>query len=296
MDILPQLIVNGLIAGSIYAIASSGLSLTYGLLRILNFAHGHFMMGGAYAFFMARVWWGCSIAVSGVIAATFMAALAFVSLLVFVRPFARLNPILPFVTTLALGSILEALVSIFFGVNVQSLSRGLEIRSVEVWGVFITPLQMIIIASALVVVGALAWVIHCTSCGRIVRALAENPSAAEALGRGYSATTLVAFTFGTLLAGYAGVLVGLETNIQPTMGSVYTVKAFAAMILGGLGNIWGTIVASYLLGLLENLSIGLDFGGYSLPAGYKDAFAFVLILGVLLLRPQGLFRRVGRRV
>jgi branched-chain amino acid transport system permease protein len=97
-----------------------------------------------------------------------------------------------------------------------------------------------------------------------------------------------------LLGAYAGVLVGYETNIQPTMGGSYTMKAFAAMILGGLGNVWGTIAGAYILGLVENLSIGLDFGGYSLPAGYKDAFAFAIILVVLLCRPQGLFGAKAR--
>jgi branched-subunit amino acid ABC-type transport system permease component len=103
------------------------------------------------------------------------------------------------------------------------------------------------------------------------------------------------FVLSTILAGFAGVLVGYETNLQPTMGQTYTIKAFAAMILGGLGNIWGTVAGSYLLGLVENLAIGLDFGGYSLPAGYKDAFAFVIILLVLLFRPTGLFNTASRK-
>ena len=98
-----------------------------------------------------------------------------------------------------------------------------------------------------------------------------------------------------MLASLAGVLVGYETNMQPTMGTAYTVKAFAAMILGGLGNFWGTIISSYVLGLVENLSIGLDFGGYSIPAGYKDAFAFMIILLVLLFKPEGIFSKKRRK-
>ena len=102
------------------------------------------------------------------------------------------------------------------------------------------------------------------------------------------------FILATLLGAYAGVLVGYETNIQPTMGGSYSIKAFAAMVLGGLGNIWGTVAGAFILGLVENLSIGLDFWGYSLPAGYKDAFAFLIILGVLLLRPHGLLGTASR--
>ena len=116
----------------------------------------------------------------------------------------------------------------------------------------------------------------------------------EALGISKLKVSYAVFIAGTLLAAFAGVMVGFETNMQPTMGNSFTIKAFSAMILGGLGNIWGTVAGSYLLGLVENLSIGLDFWGYSIPAGYKDAFAFVIILLVLLFRPQGLFRTASR--
>ena len=97
------------------------------------------------------------------------------------------------------------------------------------------------------------------------------------------------------MAGTAGVLIGFDTSLQPTMGTVYTIKAFAAMMLGGLGNIWGAIIGAYLLGLVENISIGLDLGAYSIPAGYRDSFAFLLIVGVLIIRPQGLFGEKVRK-
>jgi len=296
MDILPQLLINALISGSIYAIASAGLSLSYGLQRILNFAQGHFMMVGAYAFYAARILHQGSLPESGVVALLVMLLLGLASLYIFVLPFSSFSPLLPFVTTLALGAMLEASVSMLFGVNVQSISRGLEFESIEFGGVFITPIQIVIIVSALSLLSLLGLLVHCTSFGRRIRALSEHRYAAASLGTSYTGTTIIVFCLGTVLSGYAGILVGLETNIQPTMGASYTIKAFAAMTLGGLGNLWGTVLGSYLLGLIENLSIGLDFGGYSLPAGYKDAFAFVIILGVLLIKPEGLFRRVGRRV
>jgi branched-subunit amino acid ABC-type transport system permease component len=176
-----------------------------------------------------------------------------------------------------------------FDVNVKSLTAGVSITSYEFHGVYITPIQILIIASAIVILSTLGIMVHCTALGRQVRALREHPEAAQSLGVSAKRISYGIFTAGTLLAAYAGILIGYETNLQPTMGNVYTIKAFAAMILGGLGNIWGTIVGSYILGLVENLSIGLDFGAYSLPAGYKDAFAFVIILLVLLLKPEGLF-------
>ena len=90
-------------------------------------------------------------------------------------------------------------------------------------------------------------------------------------------------------------MIGFETNLQPTMGQSYTIKPFAAMVLGGTGNVWGAVAGAYLLGLIENLSIGLNLGAFSLPAGYKDAFAYLLILLVLLFKPEGIFRPRARR-
>jgi branched-chain amino acid transport system permease protein len=289
MDILPQLLVNALIAGSIYALASSGLALTYGLLRILNFAHGHLMMVVAYIFYYVSFELNCNLLTSALATAIFCIGLAIISFRIFVFPFARFSFILTFVTTLALSNILEAGVSMVFGVNVKSLSAGSAANSFEIGSIYITPIQILIILSALILLSLLSYTIHSTSIGRRIRALSENPAAAEAIGFNQKRTSYLVFILAVLLAAYAGILVGYETNMQPTMGGAYTIKAFAAMILGGLGNIWGTVLGSYILGLVENLSIGLDFGGYSIPAGYKDAFAFLIILVMLLFRPQGLF-------
>jgi branched-chain amino acid transport system permease protein len=294
LSILPQLLVNSLITGSIYALASAGLALTYGLLRILNFAHGHIMMVGAYTFlfFFGQLEFGffpslfCS--------ALSMAALGVITLAIFILPFMRASALLPFITTIALGTMLESIISMLFGVSVRSFPSPAASESIEWQGIYITPLQIFIVLSAFTMLSSLAFLVHQTSVGRKLRAIAENRSASESLGISAISYIYGACVIATLLGAYAGVLVGYETNIQPTMGSSYSIKAFAAMVLGGLGNIWGTIVGALILGLIENLSIGLDFWGYSLPAGYKDAFAFIVILAVLLLRPQGLFGTQGR--
>lgn len=289
MDILPQLLVNALISGSIYALASVGLSLTYGLLRILNFAHGHFMMIGAYAVYFSfhMMGWGWPATVAFSVFAVCL--VGWLSLQIFIFPFRTLHPLLPFVTTLTLGTILESLIAMLFGVNVKSIAPSASIDSIEFYGVYITPIQIVIILSALIILCVIAFVIHSTMVGRRIRALAQHEHAAESISISSRGTVTMVFLCATLLTAYSGVLVGMETNVQPTMGASYTIKAFAAMILGGLGNIWGTVVGSFVLGLIENLSIGLDFFGYSLPAGYKDAFAFLIILLVLLFRPQGMF-------
>lgn len=295
VDILPQLIVNALITGSIYALASAGLALAYGLHRILNFAHGHFMMVGAYVFLWGTTYLGFSTIPSILIVLAFSFVFSQLFLKIFIVPFFQYSTLLPFVTTLALSIILESVISMTFGVNVRSLGGGNYIESIQIGSVFITGLQIWIIIIAIVTLSSLAIVVHATALGRRMRAISQDSFAAQALGINNFAVMRGVFFYITLVASLAGILVGFETNLSPTMGSAYTIKAFAAMLLGGLGNIWGAIFGSYLLGLIENLSIGLDFGGYSIPAGYKDAFAFFTILILLLFRPQGLFARAGRQ-
>jgi branched-subunit amino acid ABC-type transport system permease component len=294
-EILPQLIVNGLISGSIYALASSGLALTYGLLRVLNFAQGHLMMLGAYIFYLFAIQWELPLFYSAMSFAASIGALGAVVFVIFVQPFAKIDPLLTFVATMALATVLESVVSLTFGVNVRSLSTGGTISSLEFAGVYITPVQILIMASALILLSVIAFVVHSTALGRRIRALAEHSHAAEAIGVSRLRVTFGVFLLGTLVSAFAGVLVGYETNLQPTMGASYTIKAFAAMILGGLGNLWGAIVGSFVLGIVENLAIGIQIGGVSIPAGYKDAFAFSIILLMLLFRPQGLFGSPTRR-
>lgn len=295
MEILPQLLVNALIAGSIYALASSGLALTYHVLRALNFAHGHVMMLGVYVFYSFHVMSELPIYSSLLCTLLVLLLVSAIVLRIFLLPFLRYSFLLSLVSTIALSTMLESIISMTYGVQVKSLPLESYATSFEIGGVFITPLQVIIIASALTLLPLLAFIIHGTSLGRATRALAEDRYAAESFGISYKKISYAIFFISVLLAGYAGVLVGYETNMQPTMGTSYTIKAFAAMTLGGLGNLWGTIAGSYLLGLIENLGIGLEFNGTSIPAGYKDAFAFFVILLVLLFKPSGLFNKSSRK-
>lgn len=289
VHILPQLLVNALITGSIYAIAATGLVLTFGVLRVVNFAHGHLMMAGAYLFLFFHVHSGLPLPSAAACTLGAMAVCGALSLFFFILPFARSQSLLPLVATITLGTILEALVSLAFGVQVQSLPSPFEQPSYEWHGVFFTPLEVLIVISTLSIFAVLGFVVHRTPLGRLMRAVAEHPRAAESLGVSTPAVIRTAFIISTLLGAYAGVLVGCETNLAPTMGSAYTIKALAAMVLGGLGNVWGAVTGAYILGLIENLSLGVEIGGYALPAGYKDAFAFLIILGILLVKPSGLF-------
>lgn len=295
MSLVPQLLFNSLVTASIYAFAGVGLALTYGLLRVFNFAHGHLMMLGAYLFFLLKYQINLSFLES--LAGTLLLAvpLTFCVERCFIRPFLRFSPLVVFIATLTLGIAIEAAVSLYFGVDVKSLGYELGLESFEVAGVFMTPVQLIILAAASVLLPVLAIVIHSTPFGRRLRAVAFDACAAESLNIPHNLFLFSTLVISTAFAFLAGVMVGYETSLFPTMGYTFTVKAFATFVLGGLGSIWGTIAGSLALGLLENFSIGMDLFGFSLPAGYRDAFSFLVILGVLLWRPQGLAGVVKRR-
>lgn len=296
MDIVPQILANSLISGSIYALAGAGIALTYALFRILNFSHGHLMMVGAYSYYFFTVDLGLPPLPAFAATCAVGFCVSELSLRVFVNPFLGTNALLPFVSTLALSVVLESVVSILFGVNVRTLTLANWGESFEMLGFYITHFQVWIIISAVVLLGTLAFIVHCTSVGRLIRSISESRESALALGIPVRQFSSWIFLLCVILAIFSGILVGYETNIQPTMGNSYTIKAFAAMVLGGLGNVWGTIAGSYILGVVENFSIGLDFFGYSLPSGYKDAFAFLIILCILLFRPRGLFNQSVRSV
>jgi len=294
MSILPQLLLNALITGGIYALVTSGLSLTFALTRVLNLAHGHLMMAGAYSFYYAYVQRGWGLFPATLFCMGSSVVLGLVTLKTFVAPFARYSVVLALVSTLAFATIIESTVSLIFDVNVKSLMVGAYPESFEWCGVFITSLQLLIIGLAIVILGILAFIVHGTGFGRFIRAFSESSVTTESLGISKSKVMGIVFIVSAMLSSLAGVLVGFETSLQPTMGNAYTLKCCAIIILGGLGNLWGTLVGAFLLGLMENLLVGLEFGSFSIPTGYKDAVAFVLILFVLLVRPEGLFRKRGR--
>ena len=317
MEILPQLLVNAAISGSIYVLVSLGLCLAYGLLKILNFAHGQFLTFGAYIYFAVSIggFAGNSelvpetISLLAVCAA--MIVLSQIAISIFIFPLLSFSPLLPFVSTIAFGTIIEMVISMVFGVNVKSLSYELGGESIAIGSALITPTQIVVIGTAVVTMLIVGFTVHVSSLGRKIRCLSHNPDAAQAIGINKKKISLIVFSVSAVIAGYAGVLVGLTTNVQPTMGSAYTIKAFAAMVLGGLGNVWGTVIGSYLLALIENLSLGIEIDhialfGYdfnvsdisiwgmhvdrlSLPSGYKDAFSYAIILLMLLVKPSGLF-------
>ena len=294
---LPQIIIDALLAGSVYAVAAAGLALTYRVLGVFNFAHGHLMMLGAYLFYLAYVGFHLSFGVSAFVVLCAAVPISWTFFRGVLEPFSSANPILPFVTTMAASVIIEALISILFGVNVLTVSAGTIEASTPIFGgAFLSPDRLFFALASLAVCLLVVYFVRGTTpAGRRINAVSTHEFGALSLGIEAKRIRWAIFLTSVALAFWGGIVSAFESNLSPLMGVSYSLKSFAAMILGGVGSIRGAIVAAYLLSFGENLLLGLNTGEFALPVSYKDSLSFLVILLVLLLRPRGIWGPVHSR-
>jgi branched-chain amino acid transport system permease protein len=283
MELFAQLLVNGLIAGGIYALAAVGYNMVYGALKFINFAHGSVAMVGAYIVL--------ALALSGMhlhLVLAFCLSLALTALLgvflerVAYRPLRRAPKLAPLTTAVAASFVLDAAVMIIFGADIKTFNLPAR-RGFQIGPVFITPIQCIIIVSSLFFMVCLYFLLTHTKLGKAIRAVADDIGLAEISGMNSDLIISAVFAIGSALAAASGALIGMDTNLQPTMGFIITVKAFAAVVLGGLGNVYGAIVGGYLIGIAENLGV------WYIPPVWKDTIAYGILILMLFFRPAGIF-------
>jgi branched-subunit amino acid ABC-type transport system permease component len=254
--VFEQLVVNGIIAGSEYALLAIGLTLIYGILRLIHFAHGEVAMVGAYAAFVASRLLGLHLAFGFFIAMALGALLGVVINRVAFRPLRRQHILMGLITAIAVSILLQNMVALVFGNEIKTYDLGPVERGIEVLGFIITRAQMLIVFIAVAIM-LLTWAfIKKTKVGQQVRAVADNRHLAESIGIDSEKTITSAFAFGSALAAIGGVLIAMETNLEPMMGLMPNIKAFAAVIVGGVGSIPGAIMGSYFIGLAENIGYG----------------------------------------
>lgn len=285
MELFAQLLVNGLIAGGIYALAAVGYNMVYGALKFINFAHGSVAMVGAYIVL--------ALALSGLhlyLMLAFFLSMALTALLgmflerVAYRPLRRAPKLAPLTTAVAASFVLDAAVMIIFGADIKTFNLPAR-RGFQIGPVFITPVQCIIIFASLLFMVCLYFLLDHTKLGKAIRAVADDISLAEISGMNSDLIISAVFAIGSALAAASGALIGMDTNLQPTMGFIITVKAFAAVVLGGLGNVYGAIVGGYLIGIAENLGV------WYIPPVWKDTIAYGILILMLFFRPAGIFGR-----
>lgn len=284
MEFVQQLF-NGLVSGSFYALLALGLSVIFGMLGVVNFAHGAFYMLGAVGAFVlldtvGLSWWLALVVVPVVLG---LVGMVFERLLV--ARLVRLDPLYNFLLTFGVALILQDVVRLRYGVQSQPYSRPELLDGSVDLGLFDYPKYQVFVLVFSIVVSVLVWlVLTRTRVGMIVRASTERPELTRALGIDVRRWVTPVFGFGIALAGVAGVLAAPMRAVNSGMGGDLIIAIFAVVVIGGLGSVFGSVAAGYLVGMLSAL------GSLYVPA-FSQSLVFVLMALVLLLRPAGLFGR-----
>lgn len=297
MEEFLQQLTNGLAVGGIYALIALGYTMVYGVLKLINFAHGELFALGAYLGFTLLVTLGLSGWVGGMAAVVLMllfamglvAVAGFLLERVAYRPLRQSNRLAAVVSALGASIFFQNAMMLVYGTKAQVYPSGLLPSAVfTVLGVEIPVTRIILFGSSVLLMCILYWFIHRTRTGAAVRAVAIDQGAARLMGIGVNRIISLIFLIGPALGGAAGVMVGLlYGQIKYDMGVTYGLKAFTAAILGGIGNIPGAMIGGILLGVIEAL------GAAYISIAWKDAIAFAVLILILIFRPTGL---LGERV
>ncbi len=303
MDVLLQQVLNGLILGSLYAMVALGYTMVYGILELINFAHGEIVMLGAMvAVTVLAVLAALGVPVPLALLSALAAAVAVcVSTGVLVervayRPLRNAPRLAPLITAIGVSIVLQNLAMIVWGRQYLSFPPVLDIQIYEVAGATVTNVQILIVAVAAVTMGGLLVLVQRTRLGRAMRATAQNREVAGLMGVDVNRVIAATFAVGSALAAVAGLLIAAYYGIAHyNMGFILGLKAFSAAVLGGIGNIPGALLGGLLLGVIESLGAGYigDLTGGFLGSHYQDIFAFFILILVLVFRPSGL---LGERV
>ena len=305
MDTFIQQLVNGLVLGAIYALVALGYTMVYGILGLINFAHGEVVMIGAMvalAVIQALLAAGLAlpgpmIAVLGLLVAIGVCmVLGYTVERVAYRPLRAAPRLAPLITAIGVSIVLQNVAMIIWGRNYHSFPPLLPATPHHFAGATINDLQILIVLTAATIMAALLYLVHRTRLGRAMRATAQNPEVAGLMGVNINSVISITFVIGSALAAVAGLMISAYYGIAHYyMGFMLGLKAFTAAVLGGIGNLAGAMVGGVLLGLIESLGAGYigDLTGGFLGSHYQDVFAFLVLVLVLTLRPSGL---LGERV
>jgi branched-chain amino acid transport system permease protein len=306
MQTLLQQLINGVVVGSVYALVALGYTMVYGILGLINFAHGEVLMIGSLVALQA-VLVTMSVApglhplaallLGAVVAILVCMLLGYTIERVAYRPLRNAPRLAPLITAIGVSMLLQTLAMMIWGREFHTYPQLISAEPLQpIPGVFLSPVQVVtVVLSALLMTGLLL-LVNRTKLGRAMRATAENHRVAGLMGVDTNAVISATFLIGSALAAVAGIMLGSMYGIASYgMGSIPGLKAFTAAVLGGIGNIKGAMAGGLLLGLIESLGAGyiedLTFG--FLNSSYQDIFAFMVLIAILVLRPSGL---LGERV
>ncbi len=305
MDILLQQIINGLVLGSMYALIALGYTMVYGIIQLINFAHGEVLMIGVLTSWsiigvmqeaMPGVPGWIILLLATIIACVVAAVLNYTIEKLAYRPLRNSPRLAPLITAIGMSILLQTIAMIIWKPNYKPYPTLLPAEPFDIAGAVITPTQIMVLVTTAIVLAVLLYLVNYTRLGRAMRATAENPRVAALMGIKPDMVISATFIIGAVLAAIAGVMWASNYGTaQHTMGFLPGLKAFIAAVFGGIGNLAGAVVGAMILGLVEAIGAGYigQLTGGILGSQYVDIFSFIVLIIVLTLRPSGL---LGERV
>lgn len=284
-----QQLVNGISLGSIYALIALGYTMVYGIIKLINFAHGDVFMLGAFVGFYAIVRWEMNFILALLIAMIFCAVVGVIIERVAYKRLRNSTRIAALITAIGVSLLIEYTVIYFRGASPEAYPTVIPNEYIEVLGAKISVQALLILGVSVALMILLQFIVHKTKIGKAMRAVSHDADAAKLMGINVDNTISATFAIGSALAGAAGVIFGIYyTRIEPLMGVLPGLKAFVAAVLGGIGIIPGAMVGGLVLGVVETVVSAL---GYSL---WRDAAAFIILILILIIRPSGIFGKNTR--
>jgi branched-chain amino acid transport system permease protein len=282
-----QQLVNGLIIGATYGLMAVGLTMIFGMMDVINFAHGElYMLGGVFAYYLVALL-GLNYFISLVLSVVLVMAVGLIFDQLVLRKLRGEPVLITILVTIGLSIFLQSVVVLFWGPSPQTLPSPFSSAPIRIGPVVLTSLKIFMAIMSFLVIVGLQLMIQKTSLGRMMRAAFQDREAAAIVGIDINRIYAVNFALGSGLAALAGTLLGTLFIVYPNMGLIAVVKAFLIVIMGGMGNFLGAIVGGLILGMVESLAAGF------ISSGYKDLFGLVIVMGLLVVRPYGLF---GKKV
>lgn len=282
-----QFLVNGLSVGAMYALIALGYTMVYGIVQLINFAHGEFLMVGSFVgALLVSHFSGFPLVLALLVAMIASGSIAVFSEFVAYRPLRNQPRIYVLTAAIAVSVFLQNLARLIFGASAQNFEATLPVGSLEIGDIFIDYAQLMIFVFCFVMMGVLWLVVHKSKLGQAMRATSQDMNAARLMG--INVNFVISFTFflGASLAGAVGVLYGMMYSVDPLMGVKPGLAAFVAAVLGGIGSIPGAMIGGLLIGVIENLVAGY------ISSTYQQAFTFLVLIVVLSFKPTGLLGKM----
>lgn len=288
MGILPQLVVNSVIAGATYTLITLGFNLIYGTTKFINMAHGAVAAVGGYTVFFLTRTMGAGVLLSIVAGVVFAGLIGYGMDKIVFTPLRKRNAsnLVLFIASLGIFTVIQAVLAMFFTSQFQTLDPVSAAQGVyQFAGAAVSRVQLIIIFSAAIFFVGLTLFLKYTNFGKAVRAISDDEEVARMVGINTDKVIGYVFFIGSAIAGLAGILIGFDVGIQPTMGLLVLLQGAISSIIGGIGNIYGGVMGSFLLGFAEN------FGIWKIAGEWKVAISFGLLILFLIFRPEGIMKK-----